>query len=323
LITSRDSLTYDGNNKLLERLHQGWNNSAWSNSQKFLYTYDGNNNQIESLYQKWNSPAWLNFEKVSYTYDENNNRTESLLQTWYQNIAWANSQRTIYTYNVNNNLMEEINQYWGDTGGTYSWKNSFKTTYTYDGNNNLIESFGKSWDGSAWLNGRIDSYTYDGNNNLIQYLIQVWDGSFTWLNFDKYLYTNDGTNNRTEKLFQHWNWNGLNYTWENQSKVLYGYIPMTAISETLSYINAYNLSNNYPNPFNPSTKITYSIPTRSNVSLKVFDLLGGEVLELVNGETEAGTYDIDFNAINLPSGIYFYRLQAGSFSQTRKMILLR
>jgi len=83
------------------------------------------------------------------------------------------------------------------------------------------------------------------------------------------------------------------------------------------------LSNNYPNPFNPSTKITYSIPERSSVSLKVFDLLGSEVVELVKGEVETGAYEITFNASNLPSGVYFYQLQAGSFLQTRKMILLK
>lgn len=84
------------------------------------------------------------------------------------------------------------------------------------------------------------------------------------------------------------------------------------------------LQQNYPNPFNPSTKITYSIPERSNVSLKVFDLLGNEVAELVKEEIGAGTYDINFNASQLlSSAIYFYKLQAGSFVETKKMILLK
>jgi hypothetical protein len=111
--------------------------------------------------------------------------------------------------------------------------------------------------------------------------------------------------------------------WVNYVKGSYTYAPVTALNEDLSSINSYSLSNNYPNPFNPSTKITYSIPERENVSLKVFDLLGSEVVELVKGEIETGTYDINFNASNLPSGVYFYRLQAGSFVQTRKMILLK
>jgi hypothetical protein len=85
----------------------------------------------------------------------------------------------------------------------------------------------------------------------------------------------------------------------------------------------FSLHQNYPNPFNPSSKIKYSIPERSNVSLKVFDLLGSEVAELVKGEIEAGTYDITFNASNLPSGIYFYQIRAGDFVETKKMVLMK
>jgi hypothetical protein len=85
----------------------------------------------------------------------------------------------------------------------------------------------------------------------------------------------------------------------------------------------FSLSQNYPNPFNPLTKITYSIPETGNVSLIIFDLLGSEVAELVNGEIEAGYYAFNFYASNLPSGVYFYRLQAGDFVQTKKMVLLK
>ena len=97
----------------------------------------------------------------------------------------------------------------------------------------------------------------------------------------------------------------------------------TGIDEKVVKINAFKLYNAYPNPFNPSTKINYSVPMRSIVSLKIFDLLGNQVSELVNREIEPGTYDINFNAINLPSGVYFYRLRAGSFVETKKMILLK
>ena len=100
--------------------------------------------------------------------------------------------------------------------------------------------------------------------------------------------------------------------------------PITGIKDKQTQIpKEFSLSHNYPNPFNPSTKISYTIPERTKVSLKVFDLLGSEVIELVNGEVETGSYDITFNAANLPSGVYFYRLQAGVFVQTRKMILLK
>ena len=100
--------------------------------------------------------------------------------------------------------------------------------------------------------------------------------------------------------------------------------PPTSVEEISPTIPEYfEMKQNYPNPFNPSTKISYTIPERGNVSLKVFNLLGSQVAELVNGEIEAGSYVITFNASNLPTGTYFYRLQAGSFAQTRKMILLK
>jgi hypothetical protein len=85
----------------------------------------------------------------------------------------------------------------------------------------------------------------------------------------------------------------------------------------------YNLAQNYPNPFNPITIIKYQIPHRSNVSLKVYDIIGNEIAELVNDEQEVGYYNAEFNAAKLSSGVYFYKLQAGDFVQTKKMILLK
>ena len=85
----------------------------------------------------------------------------------------------------------------------------------------------------------------------------------------------------------------------------------------------YSLSQNYPNPFNPNTQIKYSIPKTSLVTLKIFNTLGEEIETLVNEEKTVGTYEVNLNAANLPSGVYFYRLQAGDFVQTRKMILLK
>jgi trimeric autotransporter adhesin len=83
------------------------------------------------------------------------------------------------------------------------------------------------------------------------------------------------------------------------------------------------LHQNYPNPFNPSTTIRYGLPERSHVSLAVYNTLGQQVTVLQNGEQEAGYHDVKFEAANLPSGVYFYRLQAGSYGETRKLCLVR
>jgi hypothetical protein len=94
--------------------------------------------------------------------------------------------------------------------------------------------------------------------------------------------------------------------------------------------NEFRLEQNYPNPFNPNTKIKYTIPNvslsgveGSRVQLKVYDVLGNEVATLVNESKPAGSYEVEFNASNLSSGVYFYKLQSGSFVETRKMILLK
>ncbi len=85
----------------------------------------------------------------------------------------------------------------------------------------------------------------------------------------------------------------------------------------------YALLQNYPNPFNPTTVITYHLPINSFVTLKIYDVLGREVVGLVNGRQNAGSHSVIFNASNLPSGLYFYRLQAGTFSETKKLLLLK
>ncbi len=85
----------------------------------------------------------------------------------------------------------------------------------------------------------------------------------------------------------------------------------------------FSLSQNYPNPFNPATKIRYEIPDLSFVTLKIYDVLGNEVTNLVNEEKPAGSYEVEFEGTGFPSGIYFYKLQAGSFIETKKMVLMK
>jgi len=93
--------------------------------------------------------------------------------------------------------------------------------------------------------------------------------------------------------------------------------------ENEEILNEYVLNQSYPNPFNPATTIKYQIPELNFVTLKVYDVVGNEVAVLVNEEKPAGLYEIDFNAANLTSGVYFYKMQSGSFVETKKMILIK
>jgi len=88
-------------------------------------------------------------------------------------------------------------------------------------------------------------------------------------------------------------------------------------------ITKFSLEQNYPNPFNPSTTIQYQMPKSGLVTLKIYDVLGREIITLVNEELSAGKHEADFDALGFNSGVYFYRLQAGSFIETKKMVLMK
>ncbi|MBK9332458.1 MAG: T9SS type A sorting domain-containing protein [Ignavibacteria bacterium] len=102
------------------------------------------------------------------------------------------------------------------------------------------------------------------------------------------------------------------------------YNTITGVNNNVTSIpNEFSLNQNYPNPFNPSTKIAYTIPNNGLVTLKIYNLLGKEVASLVNEVKNAGSYEVNFNAANLSSGVYFYRLESGNFVDTKKMFLLK
>jgi len=226
----------------------------------------------------------VNDWKNLYTYDENNNQTEMLNQNW-DGSAWVNDWKNLYTFDENNNLSRSINQDWENSAWVDDWNNY----YTYDENNNITERLSQNWNDSVWVNEWKNLYTYDGNNNPMNFLHQTWNGS-AWINDYNYNYL---------------------------------YSIVTAVDDDLNPINDYVLSNNYPNPFNPSTTINYSIPKESLVSIVVYNALGEEVAELVNEIKQAGSYQIVFNASSLPSGVYFYNFQVKDFIETKKMILLK
>ncbi|MBS1514575.1 MAG: T9SS type A sorting domain-containing protein [Bacteroidetes bacterium] len=106
--------------------------------------------------------------------------------------------------------------------------------------------------------------------------------------------------------------------------VVYGDTLLTSVQSINTIVpDKFYLAQNYPNPFNPETNISFSIPEKSFVILRVYDVMGKEIEELVNQNFSAGSYQLKWNAGNSPSGIYYYKITAGDFSATRKMILVK
>jgi hypothetical protein len=170
-----------------------------------------------------------------------------------------------------------------------------------------------SWSYETWSNGQLGSwtrymFTYDAQGNMTS----VWDESLldsSWTPVEGSLGVQDSAGNFNA-------YQGYNFTFTRKLWVF------DVVSESAHLPASCSLSQNYPNPFNPSTNIQFSIVHRQLTIVKVFDVLGREVATLVNEVKEPGTYTVEFNASSFASGVYFYRLQAGNFVQTKKLLLL-
>ena len=171
----------------------------------------------------------------------------------------------------------------------------------------------------------------------VEFLIQIKDGSnYTTLLDSSLTYNDPGWRsfhidltpwqNKTVTLRLITNSGDTPYEdWADWAEVVVAAELVTGI-ENNSYSHlpkGFILYQNFPNPFNPSTNLSYSTKQSGLVTLKVYDVLGNEIETLVNEEKPVGSYELNWNAANLPSGVYFFRLQAGSYVQTRKMILLK
>jgi hypothetical protein len=209
--------------------------------------------------------------------------------------------------------MAKWNAYqWGVPGYTASTNDILHSSYIYGDYDPTtipgIDSNGVKME-DAGINAGIAKFT-DLNENFSQSVhISTIDnlpiGSLIW----------------DDNAFAHYN------SADDYQNVIMRYINlgglMTGVKESPGVAHNFNLSQNYPNPFNPSTVIKYHLSTATHVRMTIFDMLGREVRTLLNEQKSAGSYQVSWNASGVPSGVYFYRLQAGSFSETKKLILLK
>jgi hypothetical protein len=335
--------TYDETDYIIEEVWQTWNGSEWINSEREIETHDANGNWLEwTYYDEWDGSAWVEYDRETQSYDENGNWSEWIDYDW-SGSDWVYNLREIPTnHDGNGNWTELLGYYWSAS----DWALYYRDTQSYDENGNWVEWIDYDWSGSEWVNYDRETQSYDGNGNWVEWIDydpsgsewvynEKWTQSYdekdnwvewidyywddSWINYLKDNATYDENNNLTEVIEQEWN--GL--VWIDSYKYINSYSSSTDVNETLETATDYNLSNNYPNPFNPSTKIEFRTAESGFVSLKVYDVLGKSIAILVNEIKPAGKYQVNFDARNLPSGVYFYKLESGNFVETRKMLLMK
>ena len=307
--------TYNSEGNLSYILTQRWDDSCWINTNQDIYTYTNQNLLDKHTTTKWVNNEWLNIDCYTYIYD-NNNLLVSLYYTIWENNNWVNQTRYRYQYNSH----KLVAVYYSDYYSGNNWNQSARFIGSFDSNNNVTSYVDISYN---IISGREEeheryTYTYDLQNNCIS----VYHSRTTYgvMHFALTLPASGIVkvyfNNRT------------NFIEYDSPKVTIQYITFTNVNDDLTAVNSCFLSQNYPNPFNPSTTIKYTIGEASNVKLTIYDVLGKEVVTLINSQASPGAYSMIWNATDkfgkkVTSGIYFYTLEAGKFTKTNKMLLIK
>ncbi len=274
------------NHRLIEDIYQYWNGTYWENSDRTVYEYS--QNSVNITFDLWLFQTWINFMRITIYYNEYGFLNELMIQMYIPFIGWQNLTRILFTYDSNFKIVEALNQDWDS-------------------------------DISEWVNYARITTTYTTENLPQNDLKELWSSNSYWTNDFLTTYHYDEFRNRTESTGQ--SWNGT--TWTNSERELFSYIEPTGIKANVPDAEEYKLIGNYPNPFNPATTIIFQLPELSIVTLKIYNSTGEEVTILISDELPAGTYKILWNAVGLPSGVYFYQLKTDGYVGTRKMILIK
>lgn len=270
--------------------------------------------------------TWEQIEDPFYHHADN------LVYPIYNLVKHPNG--TIFAQANNGIFQSPTGEFWTYSGFSYGGAMTITSNGTiYQGGNNdyyVSTDTGKTWQDIPFTQTTLSiQYMFHDAHDAVY--IEASDGS------KSLLYKQTDASNQWTLLGEMNDENGSTFANEPQMNsegdIFYlsnGYLykinsSLTSIKkESVSNIPSdFSLSQNYPNPFNPTTTINYSIPSSSFVSLKVYDVLGNEVAILANEEKSPGKYSLAFNASMLSSGIYFYRIQAGDFMETKKLILLK
>jgi hypothetical protein len=303
----RGTLEYNSTGLVETSTLYKWENNDWKNYMRWNIGYDGSL-IISSTMHEW-STVWDPVSRIVYSY-ENELIKERLQQNWLNN-TWENNSRDLSEYYAGGLIETRITQVYTNQ----QWQNDYRSYFNYDTSDNLVELYADDWSGTGWINYKKFVYEYDSNNNAVRGDSYKWI-SGSWIHVADLLEMK--YNNGTDVVIRHAKWMTVDYD------IFSG----TDDYNLISGIN-YSLESNYPNPFNPSTTIKYSLGKAGRVNITIYNALGEFITELKNEFQTAGNHEVNFTANNLSSGTYFYTLTASSnngttaFRKTGKMMMVK
>lgn len=339
---SRAVYTYAAPGRVASVTYQSWSGS-WTNDSRSTNTWSAGGVLTGYVYEQWTGGRWdtTSMTTVSYISDSLKHETYRTRNkgdgSWrdssmscrafddagnthvIEEKAWTNgvltwAMRTTGTFDVRGWLMrcqtEEL------VGNVMTPTQRFTSTYDFEGNE--LVRVGDAYDAGEWHPEWKLTSTFDGSGNILASRAYVW-GSAVWVPSTG---ATDVTGSMSIRVADACG-NSVQYSQFASLAFSYSEGPTDVPTASDGGPRTFELSQNFPNPFNPSTTIRYGLPARSHVTIRVFNTLGEAVATLVHGEQDAGYHEVRFDGANLPSGVYMCRMQSGDHAATKKLLLVR
>ena len=309
----RHLLEYEAESENLSiEITQDWEDGDWEHKWRDQYTYDEQDRLIELLWEDWDEDEWIQTDRFLFSYDGDGNLEEVLIY-WWTGDAWDLDYREIWSYDDDGNLVQILEEVWDGN----EWWEDFRVLFAYDGEGNRIESTYQAFEDDEWENVQLVESEYDDGGNVVQSVYSQWEDN-DWVPVWRDTFEFDANDVLTSELIELW----TGTAWENWMRITYTDSP-TRVADEGGMPRRFELAQNYPNPFNPSTTIRFTIPEQTNVTLTVYDMLGREVATLVDEILQPGEHTKLFDAGHLASGVYVYRIRAGDFTDTKRLVLMK